>query len=250
VRPTREEWLRGLADKGIYVNPDGTRMTPEQLALPSRKPTLPIGRDIWSEFTQPAAYRGQHRAEARAYVAMVLGKTADAGDDYYQAWLNRQRLLKANGWDLTESGSGNHYHKQIGDQHHFLVPENDGWTHYVSNSPHSYAGSGGNGPYEHVGEAMINAERGPFRNVRFNEKPPPHEGESAVNLEDVHDTAEFTPNRIPGPRQTWSAVNWDAEPHDNHEPCTYCNGSGVDPEYGDDCSRCEGSGCDPDEVED
>jgi hypothetical protein len=33
------------------------------------------------------------------------------------------------------------------------------------------------------------------------------------------------------------------------EPCAHCNGSGVDPEYGDICSMCEGSGLEPNDNE-
>lgn len=38
--------------------------------------------------------------------------------------------------------------------------------------------------------------------------------------------------------------DWDTS-EVNDEPCTHCNGSGVDPEHGDICSRCEGSGDEP-----
>lgn len=168
---TREEWLRGLADKGIFVNWDNRRMTPEELQLPQRHPS---GRQMLDEF----AYR--QRAAARAYVAKVL-KLAEAGDaddpnmqyPAYAAWFKRHKMMGANGWDFTESGGGNHYHKEINGKHHFIVGEPDGWTHYVSSSPYGYAGSWGNGPYEHIGEAMINAERGPFRNMVVNPSTKP-----------------------------------------------------------------------------
>lgn len=72
-RPTHEEWVRGLADKGIFLDADGRRMTPEQMQLPHR----PVrGHDIWESFTRPAS--GRHRAAqvVVAYVDDALAKVA------------------------------------------------------------------------------------------------------------------------------------------------------------------------------
>lgn len=60
---SRDEWVRGLADKGIFLDSDGRRMAPEQTARPR-------GRDIWEEFTKPAPPIGRHRA-AKVVIAYV-----------------------------------------------------------------------------------------------------------------------------------------------------------------------------------
>lgn len=178
-RPSREEWVRGLADKGIYLNPDGSRMTPEQMQLPMRYP-LPHEPRVWQQFIdRPAdpAYAGRHRA-SMVVVAYIMEKlAADYGEPdpkwmaespAYAAWWNRHTLMTKGGWDLTESGGGNYYHKQVGDKHHFIVGEPDGWTHYVSGSPYSYAGSMGTGPFDDIEEAVLHSK---YPTRGFSSKP-------------------------------------------------------------------------------
>lgn len=65
---SHDDWVKSLADKGIYLNPDGTRVAP---AAP---PPRPRGYDIWSEFTRPAETVGRHRAAkvVTAYITRVL----------------------------------------------------------------------------------------------------------------------------------------------------------------------------------
>lgn len=174
---THDEWAQGLAEKGIYLNPDGSRMTPEQMQLPLRYPG-PNGPRVWQQFVERSpetpAYAGRHRA---AMVAYVLEKLAEheyepdpkwmAESPAYAAWFNRHKLMKKDGWDFTESGGGNHYHKQIGDKHHFITWENgpgdqNGWTHYISDSPYSYGGARAYGPYDEIEEAVLNSKIGPL----------------------------------------------------------------------------------------
>ena len=82
---SHEEWLRGLADKGIFVDQEtGRRMTPEQMALPQRSPR---GYNIWEEFTRP--YGGQHRVAAKETVAYV--KNVVSEEDLIAAWLRAHK---------------------------------------------------------------------------------------------------------------------------------------------------------------
>lgn len=68
--PSVDEWVKTLADKGIYLDGDGRRMSPEEMSLPPR----PLrGHQIWDQFTRPQVdpdYAGRHR---RAASAVVIG---------------------------------------------------------------------------------------------------------------------------------------------------------------------------------
>jgi hypothetical protein len=57
---TMDQWKQFLADKGIYLDADGRRMTPEQMVLPKRHPS---SQQNLRDFTA-----------SRAYVAKVLGR--------------------------------------------------------------------------------------------------------------------------------------------------------------------------------
>jgi hypothetical protein len=145
--PTHDEWVRGLADKGIYLNPDGSRMTPEQLALPQR----PLrGHQIWEQFTRPA---GQHRAAmvVVAYVRRVLTE-----DDAIAQFWRRHNAMLGNGWEHHESGSGNWYEKKIGDKTHRIMNDTmgdqQGWTHHVTGETPKF--------YDDLHDALLHASTG------------------------------------------------------------------------------------------
>lgn len=165
LRQTRDEWLKGLADKGIYLNGDGTRMTPEEMVLPSRPGSpVPRGHDIWSDLIDRPATPGRHRAAmvVTAYIRELLPKNAAGvhegllGDD----WQHR----------------GNYYHKTIGDKIHVLVPEGGGWIHNtgpVGGASNEYGDPEMTGTpvmFDDLQTALMHANRG---QVQVGFRPPP-----------------------------------------------------------------------------
>lgn len=191
-----QDWVNWLRGKGITVNhqlmrPDAAQIDPGP---------LPQGQDIWRDFVGPTTTDSlnQHLKElpesagglgtswtkrikdlfprrvrssaiVNEYISgvltgEVLPKLAAESDPAAAFWDRFNRMKKA-GWDFTESGSGNHWHKEINGKHHFLVGEPDGWTHYISNSPTSYAGSMGYGPIPNLDEAVLDAKIGPLKQM-------------------------------------------------------------------------------------
>lgn len=113
-RQSHEDWIRGLADKGIFLDPEGRRMSPEDMALPHR----PVrGQDIWRDFARPSPYAGRHRA-AKVVVAYITNVLSNHTHDV---------MTGEGGWAFNNSG--NYYHKRIGDKIHILAKEPDGWIH-------------------------------------------------------------------------------------------------------------------------
>lgn len=161
---THEEWLRGLADKGIFVDQQtGRRMTPEQMQPPQRPRR---GHDIWSDFITSEPYAGRHRA-ARVVTAYISGLLA-----------NVQDALTGDGW-TRGPGSGEWYQKKMGDKLHVLVREPDGgWIHNtgpLDGTPDEYGDPEVTGQpmsFMDLQSALMHAHRGKVQ-VGFKPPPPP-----------------------------------------------------------------------------
>jgi hypothetical protein len=171
---SRDEWMRGLADKGIYLNGDGSRMTPEQMALPRRMgPPAPRGRDIWSDLIdRPASYPGRHRA-AKVVVAYITSVIAGSHD-----------TMTADGWELRGNngqppplGSGAWYQKTIGDKTHVIARDGGDWIHNsgpADAEPNEYGDPEMTGTprgFSQLGDAVMHAKRGTDQ-VGFRAVPP------------------------------------------------------------------------------
>lgn len=147
-RPTHEEWVRSLAEKGIHLNPDGTRMAPPVRSLPPR------GHDIWADLVdRKPEYQPRHRAAkvVIAYVTSVLGS-----DDYVARWYKRHNAMTGLGWEFHESGTGNSYEKEINGKRHRIVGDSvgdvKGWMHYADGEIPQF--------YDNIGDAVLHSMRG------------------------------------------------------------------------------------------
>lgn len=71
VQPSQsyEDWVKWLGTKGIHLDLNGQRMSPQQMELPKRP--LLTGPKIWHQFVDTNDYQGRHRA-ARALVAAYV----------------------------------------------------------------------------------------------------------------------------------------------------------------------------------
>ncbi len=68
--PSHDEWVRGLAEKGIHLDSDGQRIDPNK-----PKPLLLTGPKIWHDLVDVAPdYKGRHRVSkvVTAYIHGVL----------------------------------------------------------------------------------------------------------------------------------------------------------------------------------
>jgi len=199
---SHEDWVRWLAGKGIYLGPDGRRMSPEDMVLPRRPLT---GPQIWQPFTRPATkpdYAGRHRAAMLAVIARYIeaGKAHDTMD--------------ADGWELHgDGGLGSWYHKNIEDKTHVIARDGDGWIHNsgpVDGEPNEYGDPEMTGTpmfFDSLGDAVMHAKRGKVQVGFSTKKSPSTVPDSSYHPERVEDTRAIKPLLPPKPTGKFQTLN-------------------------------------------
>lgn len=166
------DWMKWLADKGIYLDSDGRRRTEPRRAL--------TGPEIWHPFTRPApepAYAGRHRAAraaAASYIKSVLDREAV---EIIRLAGSVHDTMTGEGWSYHESGSGDWYQKKIGDKVHVIVRQDDGWIH--NSGPTENEMTGMPIMFNDLQGALMHVNRGKPQ-VGFR-PPPPHQQSLSSN---------------------------------------------------------------------